>query len=321
MTARLGFCLALSGLLFACGGELDAGFDEPHGALPVDERNPIVIVNDGALDNWQAEYAALLASSRRVRLVGIVVNSSAEYPSLETNSTNFRDLVAAGRQSGMTQLPDPTASVAPMLARPASDRIEDTAANNSDGARLILRAASEHGTRSRPLTIATGGALTDVADAYLMDPGVAERVVVVASLGVSDGTGARTEDPNGARDSWATLIVMERLLYVQVNGYYDQLRDVPEERVPELPNNAFGAWMADKRTKLLDKLVACDQVSLLAAALPWFSSTVKKLRLDPDDPARLVEDPDGPLWHVERCDADRARDEMWSRLTDPTTFR
>jgi hypothetical protein len=145
--------------------------------------------------------------------------------------------------------------------------------------------------------------------------------VVVASLGSSDETGTRTEDPNGARDSWATVIVTERLPYVQVNGYYDQLLDVPEERVPELPSNAFGAWMAEKRSKILDKLVACDQVSLLASALPWFSLAVKKLRRDPDDPARLVEDPQGPLWHVERCDADRARDELWSLLTDPSTFR
>lgn len=312
---------AVAGLLLACGGELDAGFDEPRGLLPVDERNAIVVVNDGALDNWQVEYAALLASSRRARLVGIVVNSNAEYPSLETNSADFRGLIAAGRQSGMTQLPDPTASVAPALARPGSARIEDTSPNYSEGARLILRAASEHGTRLRPLTVATGGALTDVADAYLMDASVAERIVVVASLGSSDTTGARTEDPNGDRDAWATIIVTERLRYVQINGYYDQLLDVPADRVSELPSNAFGAWMAAKRTKLLDKLVACDQVSLLAAALPWFSSSVKKLRPDPEDPAHLVAAPDGPLWHVERCDTDRARDEIWSLLTDPSTFR
>lgn len=320
MTPR-GSCSALAALLLACGGELDAGFDTPHGPLPVDERNPIVVVNDGGLDNWQVEYAALLASSRRARLLGVVVNSNAEYPSLETNVTNFRDLVAAGRQSGMTQLPDPIASVAPALSRPGSGRIEDTVPNYSEGARLILRAASEHGTRWRPLTLATGGALTDVADAYLMDPSLAERVVVVASLGSSEGTGARTDDPNGARDSWATLIVLSRLPYVQVNGYYDQLLDLPEDRVAELPNNAFGAWMAEKRTKLLGTLVACDQVSLLASALPWFSSAVKKVRLDADDSSLLVEAPEGPIWHVERCDADRARDEIWSLLTEPTTFR
>ncbi|HXK18469.1 MAG TPA: hypothetical protein VNG33_11735, partial [Polyangiaceae bacterium] len=46
--------------LFGCGANLDAGTDTPHGALPVDERSAIVVVNDGARDNWQGEYAVLL---------------------------------------------------------------------------------------------------------------------------------------------------------------------------------------------------------------------------------------------------------------------
>jgi hypothetical protein len=322
MTASRGAILASSALLLvACGGELDAGFDESHGLLPVDERSPLVVVNDGALDNWQVEYAALLAGARRSQLVGIAVNSSAEYPSLETNVQNFRELLAAARESGMTPLPDPVASVAPALVRPDSERIEDTAPNNSEGARLILRAVNEHGSRVHPVAIATGGALTDVADAYLLDPSIAERAVVVASLGVSRGTGASTIDPNGGRDSWATLIVLSRLRYVQVNGYYDQLLDLPEERVAELPDNPFGAWMAAKRTKILDKLVACDQVSVFAAALPWFSSSVRKLRVDPDDSSLLVEDEAGPIWQVRTGDADRARSEIWSLLGSPSTYR
>ncbi len=310
-----------AGLLVACRGELDAGFDEPHGLLPVDERSPIIVVNDGALDNWQVEYAALLASARRAELVAVIVNKNAEYPSIETNVGNFRELIAAGRASGMSQLPDPVASVAPALVRPDTDRIEDTVPNRSEGARLLVRAAAEHGTRTHPLTIATGGALTEVADAYLLDPSLAERVVVVASLGQSEGTGARTNEPNGFRDRWATFIVTSRIPYVQVNGYYDQMLDVPEDRVPELPDNAFGAWMAQKRTKLLDDIVACDQVSVLAAALPWFSSTVKRVRREADDSTLLISDPNGPLWHVEQSDADRARDELWSLLGDPGTFR
>ena len=35
----------------------------------------------------------------------------------------------------------------------------------------------------RPLVVVTGSRLTDVADAYLMDPTVADRVVVVSALG------------------------------------------------------------------------------------------------------------------------------------------
>jgi hypothetical protein len=160
-----------------------------------------------------------------------------------------------------------------------------------------------------------------VADAYLLDPSLADRVVVVASLGQIEGTSARTGEPNGARDRWATFIVTQRLRYVQVNGYYDQMLDIPEDRVAELPDNAFGAWIANKRTKLLDDVVACDQVSVLAAALPWFSSSVKRVRPDADDSTLLVEDAEGPIWHVERGESERAREELWSMLTDRATFR
>lgn len=318
--ARWAGVMLLSAVALACSGELDAGYDRSRGALPVDERSPLVVVNDGALDNWQVEYAALLAASQRATLLAIVVNVNAEYPSLETNVGNFRQLVAAARQSGMRFLPDPTASIAPALARPDGGRIEDTLPNRSEGARLLVQAARERGTLAHPLAIVTGGALTDVADAYLIDPSIAERSVVVASLGQPEGEDARTIEPNGTRDPWATFIVTRRMQYVQVNGYYDQLLDLPESRVEELPANAFGAWMAEKRSSLLDVVIACDQVSVLAAARPWFASTVGKLRADTDDATLLVADPAGPIWHVASAETDRARDELWTMLKDPATF-
>ena len=153
MTSR-GAVLALG--LFGCSGQLDAGFDSPHGALPVDERSAMVIVNDGPRDNWQAEYASVLASSGRVKWVGMVVNSSPIYPTLVENVTGFRSLVEAARSSGMQGIPDVTASVSPILVRPATGVIEDTAPNRSEGARLILDAAQRYGSAAHPLVIATG---------------------------------------------------------------------------------------------------------------------------------------------------------------------
>lgn len=307
--------------LGACGGQLDAGFDEPHGLLPVDERSPLAVINDGGLDNWQAEYAALLAGTGGVQWIALVVNANPQYPSIETNIGNFRKLVNAGRESGLHGLPDPVASISSPLVQPASGRVEDTVPNRSEGARLLVQLAQERGTAAHPLAIATGGALTDVADAYLLDPALAERVVVVASLGMSTDTGARLATPNGERDPWANTIVATRLRYVQVNGYYDQLLDVPDDRVSELPSNAFGKWMTDKRSSLLSTPVASDQLSVLASALPWFASTVAKVRVDSEDSTVLVDDPSGPDWHVPKCDTDRAREELWRMLLDPKTFQ
>jgi hypothetical protein len=314
--------LVCGGLTMAgCGGQLDAGYDVLHGPLPIDERSAIVLVNDGARDNWQGEYAAILAASARVRLVGLVVNSTTEYPSLETNVTGYRQMLTAARDSGMRHLPEPTASIAPALAEPSSGVIEDTVPNRSEGARLILEAATAYGSVVHPLAITTGGALTDVADAYLLDPSLAERAVVVASLGQTEGDGASTFNPNGGRDRWATFIVSTRMRLVQVNGYYDQLLDVPEERAAELPQNAFGRWMADKRPDILNVILACDQITVLSAALPWFPADITHLRVDSADPMHFVPDATGLIWHVAQTDSARARSEIWAALKDPSTFQ
>lgn len=316
---------ALAGLVFAllgCGGRLDAGYDTPHGQLPVDERSAMVVLNDGARDNWQAEYALVLAATQRLRLVGIVVDATDIYPDLTENVAGFRRMVSAARDSGMQHVPDPTASVSSALVRPSSGVIDDTLPNRSEGARLILDAAARFGSAVHPLVIATGGPVTDVADAYLLDPTLPERAVVVSSLGTTSSSGAVAGSPNGDRDVWATTIVTSRMRYVQVNAFYDQLQDVPEARAPELPQNAFGAFMAEKRSEILDLIQACDQVSVMAAALPWFASSVTRMRAEPGDelPA-LTPDPNGQIWHVPAADSDRAREELWTALRDPATFQ
>jgi hypothetical protein len=315
------YVVPLALLQAACGGVLDAGYDTPHGPLPVDDRSAMLVVNDGARDNWQLEYAAILAATTPLRLVGVVVNESYEYPSLDANLSGFNQAIAAARDSGLGDLPDPMGSHAPALRRPATGRIEDTSPNGSDGARLIVLAAKRWGTKAHPLTIATGGALTDVADAWLLDPGLGERAVVVASLGQSGGEGARTLDPNGDRDEWATFIVASRLRYVQVNAYYDQLADFPENRLKELPDNAFGAWIASKRPDILALTQACDQVSVLAAALPWFAKDVRHLQLDTQDTTVLEPAMDGPIWQIAAADTERARAQLWADLSSPETFR
>jgi hypothetical protein len=305
----------------ACGGELDAGSDIPRGALPVDERSPTIVMNEGALDNWQGEYAALFAATGQLRVVGLIVSASSAYPSLESNVGGFRRMIAAARDSGMKHLPDVTGSVAPALRAPLDEVIEETVPNRSEGARLILQAAAEHSTPAHPLAIATGGALTDIADAYLLDPSLAERAVVVASLGRIGGVEVYTDTPNGNLDPWATFIVASRMRYVQVNGFYDQLQDVPDDRVAELPQNRFGEWVAEKRATILNLQTACDQVSVLSVALPYFALEVTHMRVDEADPVKLTPDSNGPIWHVARADSDRARAEIWAKLNDPSTFR
>ncbi len=145
--------------------------------------------------------------------------------------------------------------------------MDDTTPNRSEGARLIVDTSTRLSLPYRPLVVVTGGRLTDVADAYLVDPTVTERVVVVSSLGKTSASGGAMAAPNGEMDPWADAIVTARFRFVQVSAYYDQLTDVPAARLSELPSNPFGSWIAAKQPKIWNLDEAADQVSIAAVGV------------------------------------------------------
>jgi hypothetical protein len=312
--------LATAVVAAGCTQTFDAGHNEQSGMLPVDQRNPIILLNDGAYDNWSGEYAILLANGGGSPLAEIIVNEDADWPDIQTNVDGYRDLVAAAIASGMKNLPDPIASIGAPLVMPASGDIEDTQANRSEGALRIVATANELGLPYRPVVIATGGALTDVADAYLVDRTVADRVVVVSSLGSATSTGGGMGSPNGNHDPWADFIVASKFRYVQVSAWYDQLTDVPNSSVPTLPNNALGAWIAAKQPNLWQWSPASDQVAVLAVGLPKFATAIQRVSptgavdggatAGPD----LTTDQNGSGWIVTGCDGMTATTRFWEIL-------
>jgi len=317
--SALGMTVAFGAI--GCTETLDAGFDRPHGLLPVDERNPIVLVNDGAYDNWSGEYAVLLAGRGGRQLAGIVVNASSDWPDITKNVGGWRDLVAAATTSGLQNIPDPITSTESPLVMPASGDIDATQPNRSEGALFIVKASMSLGLPYRPLVIATGGALTDVADAYLLDHTVTQRVVVVSSLGGVSESGGNMGSPNGDADPWADTIVAERFRYIQVSAFYDETADVPTASIPQLPNNALGAWIAAKAPNIWQWPPASDQVAVLAAGLPTFATAIESI--SPAAPAGagatagpdLNSDPRGPGWLVTGCDGTAAKNAFWQLLS------
>jgi len=325
--ARPLLALALFGT--GCSQTLDAGYDLSHGKLPVDERNPIILLNDGAYDNWSGEYAVLLANGGGSPLAAIIVDETADWPNIQTNFGGYTNLVTAARASGLENLPDPISSIGPPLVMPANGNIDDTKPNRSNGALAIIDLSNTMGLPYRPLVIATGGALTDVADAYLVDHSVVDRVVVVSSLGSTSSTGGGMGLPNGQGDPLADAIVARHFQYVQVSAWYDQLTDVPSSSLSELPNNALGAWIASKQPNLWTWSPASDQVSVLAVGLPAFATTVE--RVAPDAPVdagqtgdagagpNLTTNKNGPDWLVTACDGNAATKLFWKILQTKTT--
>ncbi len=328
-------CALAAVSLLACGAcgstTLDAGSDRPQGPLPVDERDPLILSNDGPYDNWDGEYALVLASAGKINLVGIVVNSSIIYPNLADNVQGWRDMVQAARASGMRNIPDPTASVDdPPLQPPANGDIESTAPNHSEGGRLIVDAVHRLGQPLRPIVVATGGRLTEVADAYLLDPSIADEVVVVSSLGqVSpDATTATMSEPNGDLDPWADEIVARKFRFVQVVAYYAQQDDIPSAKIADIPANAFRTWIASKIPQIFPFPAhqASDQNSVIACAFPDFPLDIVRMsELSPTPPPAgmtptLGQSAGGNSWIVTKANNALASERFWQALTDPTTY-
>jgi hypothetical protein len=282
------------------------------------------LCNDGAYDNWQGEYALLLAQQESPRLAGIVVGTGGRWFDLDANWNGWLELVTAGRASGLHALPEPITSDAAPLTRPADDLVESTAPNGSDGARFIVDTSKSIALPNRPAVVVTGGRLTDVADAYLLDPSVTERVVVVSSLGTATagGTGGRMGVPNGEMDPWADWIVAAKFRYVQVSAYYDQLVDVPTERLGELPANPLGDWIARKQPDLLTDVLAADQIGVLALGVPAFTREVLRVSASgwDGDVVLLEANATGNGWLVTSSDGGAAGARLWELLRDPRTF-
>jgi hypothetical protein len=266
----------------------------------------------------------LLANSGGPPLAGIIVNASPYWPDLATNVDGWNQMVAAARSSGLRDIPSPTESAGNPLVRPADGKIESTTPNRSAGAKLILDQSARLSVPGRPLVVVTGSRLTDVADAYLMDRTVADRVVVVSALGGPAGSGSVMGWPNGELDSWADWIVGQRFRYVQVNGYYDQLGDVTAAKAADLPANPFGTWMAAKVTSVYQIPMSSDQIGVLAVGMPSFATAVGRAvtddAADVTQPPPLVAAGDGSAWVVPSCDTPMAADRLWKMLLDPETF-
>jgi hypothetical protein len=316
-------CLGVALAGGACtGGDLDAGRNVPHGSLPVDERNPLIFENDGWRDNWSGEYAVLLANSGGPPLAGIIVSATRYWRDVNANAAGWTNMVTAARAAGLKNIPDVTTSVGAPLARPADGQIDSTVPNGSAGAQLIVERSRALNRPGRPVVVLADAPLTTVADAYLLDHTLVDRVVVVATLGSYAAPNGAMNGPNGDLDPWADWIVAQRFRYVQVSAYYDQTGDVTAADIAGLPQNAFGNWIAAKQPGIFSITTASDQVAVLAVAMSTFALDVQ--RVAPDISAgfvasqglTLAPSPAGNAWLVTQIGAAQARSRLWGMLLD-----
>jgi hypothetical protein len=296
--------------------------------LPYDNTNPIIVHNDDAVDVYTDEYVLALSSAGEIGLRGMITGSPVapqnEAVTLEymQNAARQRTEIAnMARRSGFVRVPVPVTGAFAHLVRPESGAIDDTAAIHTEGSRLIVTEALR-ATPEKPLVIVAGGPLTDVADAYLLNRAVADRIIV-AWVG---GTLWDMLDYNGAADAWASYIVLEKLRLVQFVAN-DYLPHVPKARLSTLPRTPLREWMIAKQhpNGLPDEHDG-DGPPAISLMRPDFVGATRRVsfagwvtRGGAAVPT-FREDPNGRALVVTAASAAVATEEWWRALSNPAAY-
>ena len=211
--------------------------------LPYSASNPVIYDNDAVTDVYTDEYLMALASLGEIQLKGMLSSSSiapenrwVSESDAESNVNERQKVVAAARASGFRNIPDPVRGPKGQLNRPASGQIQDTRPNGSEGSWLIVREARK-ASAELPLVVVMGGPLTAAADAYLLDPSIADKVIVAWLCIRNNDMGQY----NGWADGWAAYIVLQKLRLVQFGDVRAPL--VTKAQLLTLPESPLRDYM------------------------------------------------------------------------------
>ena len=164
---------------------------------------PVIYDNDWLRDTNDDEYLLAKAHLWLADLKGFILSKDEwdhgrQYRT-EDRRRDFEHDLAIARRSGFRNVPELTIGVDRLLERPASGKVEDTKPVRSAGTDLIVREA-RRASPEKPLVVIVGGPLCTVASAYLDDPSIADRMVVM----MTDIDGYNGSDP------WANYVVATR---------------------------------------------------------------------------------------------------------------
>lgn len=217
---------------------------------------PMIYDNDWWFDTPDKNYLWAKASLGEADLRGNIVSRdmwdwrNGYLYKLEQGMEDARKSIAIARRSGLRNIPDPVAGSDRAFERPKSGKIEDTKVFRSPGSDLIV-AEARKATPQKPLLVFVGGPLNTVANAYLTDASIAEKMIVF----MTDLRGYNGKDP------WANTIVATRCKLINYGAHiwWPQRPEppaMPLERFKELPKNEMTAdieriarWFWERSTK------------------------------------------------------------------------
>lgn len=259
--------------------------------LPYDNTCPVVHDNDTVIDVYTEDYLMALASVGDIQLRGLVTSSSITpfnpyvppgdfesdmppHPHRLNFVVNRTHGVRLARAAGRSNIPDPIVGIKGHLERPKSGYIEDTVPLGSPGSWLVVQEA-RRATPDKPLVLVMGGQASIAADAYLLDPSIADRLVVAWLVGDELGlTGYNAE-----ADPWAAYIVLAQMRLVAFPMNQADPR-VPKAWLNDLPDSEYRQWLIDKHhpTNELPDERDADGQPAISLIRPDYVRAVRRVR-------------------------------------------
>jgi len=317
--------------------------------IPYDYRNPVIFVQDGGIESgFMDVYLMALQSAGVIDLRGMITSTTwgeenRQPPYSPVPDENLlrerRELIDKGRRSGFRNIPDTVAGPTLTLwgRRPASGRIEDTIPFGTPGSWLIVNEARAAST-ARPLVVVMGGDPTAVADAYLLDPTIADRVIVAWQAGYlrADGTVSADGSFNMSVDPWASYIVTERLRAVLFvgKGYAEGgIPQTPKSWLSALPDTEIRQLMTEagwpRDGYFWEPLWDIDCTPAIALTRSDYVIETRRYSISYWEPSPwtagvylpvYAPDPSGNLLAVIRASEPVATQEWWARATAPEAW-
>ncbi|MDB5047812.1 MAG: carbohydrate-binding protein [Fibrobacteres bacterium] len=188
---------------------LKQGFRIADGVLElagIDSTNPVIFENGASKNPVDGAYLWAKASMGHLDLRGTIVTYAQDTgaAAINVNLKACARIIRFARNSGMRGMVEPVAGARRMLTKAPGGRLEDIKSDASDGALLLIREARK-ATVAKPLVFFSGANLTTAAEALLLDPAIADRMVVF---------GANNDNYN-IRDSLALALVSKKARFVE----------------------------------------------------------------------------------------------------------
>jgi len=254
----------------------------------MDNSNPFVYINDIPPDNYNGELALGMASHEDgVDLKGYVHEfpkppwwDDEKYQKVKEEYVgHHRQCRRKAVESGFSDLPPAECGLYQRHDVPESGSIDDTEPIGSTGTRTIVAAARE-ASREKPLVVVIGGPLSTVADAYLVDPSIRDKIVVFCRF---------RRDIDGWNEflsGWSATVATRRLrtVFCPASGGPLLKRSAVKRRLPDEPLKEY------MLTKVYDgtsenplssgEKWEGDAVTTLSAAHPETRGSTEFLRFD-----------------------------------------